>query len=51
MVAATTALPPRTEIDENYTWNAPSVFADWHAWEVEAESVPQEFAALKAYQG
>ena len=51
MVAATPTQPKRSEIDDQYKWNAPAVFADWDAWNAEADDIPKSFPKIAEYQG
>ncbi len=48
---STQTIPPHSDIDPKYTWNAPSVFPSAEAWDAEYASVAQDLAGLKAYQG
>ena len=50
MVAATTTLPPRTEIEDRYKWNAPSVYTSREAWEVDVNQLEAMIADLESYQ-
>jgi oligoendopeptidase F len=43
-------LPPRSEIDKNFAWNAESVFSTPQAWETEMESILSELPNIKKYQ-
>lgn len=45
------AVPARSDIPKQYTWNDENVFASMADWEAASESIPQEINALKAYQG
>jgi oligoendopeptidase F len=51
MPASKTDLPPRSEIPEKYTWNAPSVFPDKAAWEAACEDLTNQLPELAKYQG
>ena len=51
MSQAETVIPPHSEIDPRYTWNAPSVFPSVEAWEAEFESVAGALAGLTQYTG
>jgi len=51
MAPATPALTKRSEIDDKYKWNAPSVFASWDAWVEEVDALPSSFPDLAAFQG
>lgn len=45
-------LPPRSDIPEQYTWNAPSVFESRAAWEAEYKALKDTIPGLTArYQG
>lgn len=44
-------IPAHSDIDPQYTWNAPSVFPSDEAWEAEYASVARDLAGLRAYQG
>lgn len=45
------AVPPRSEIDEKYTWNAPSVYPSREAWSQEAEAIVAAIPSLQAFEG
>jgi oligoendopeptidase F len=44
-------LPPRSEIAEEHTWNAPSVFATRAAWHAEYQSVLESLEAVEKFKG
>ena len=44
-------VPLRSEVDENYTWNAPSVFATAEDWQRELTHVSSLIDGLGKYQG
>ena len=45
-------VPPRSEVDAKYQWNAPSVFADAAAWKAAYEATAADLpGALAKYQG
>jgi oligoendopeptidase F len=48
---STETIPAHSEIDPQYTWNAPSVFPSEADWEAEYGSIAQDLAGLRAYQG
>lgn len=45
------ALPPRSEIAAEHTWNAPSVYESEAQWAADAESVSEALPQLAAFQG
>jgi oligoendopeptidase F len=45
------AVPLRSEIDESYKWNAPSVFASVDAWEAACGELREDLPKLAAFQG
>jgi oligoendopeptidase F len=45
------SLPPRSEIPENYKWNAESVFPDQAAWQAEYDAVRSDLRQLETYVG
>jgi oligoendopeptidase F len=45
---AQTALPPRSAIAEEFTWNAPSVFPSKADWEAELKSVAERLPGIQA---
>ncbi|MBC8163072.1 MAG: oligoendopeptidase F [Roseiflexaceae bacterium] len=47
----TTAVPTRSEIPGEQTWDAASIFADDAAWEAEIAAIKGQTAALGAFQG
>lgn len=51
MDTTNTAVPPRSQIDPNHTWNAESVFPDQAAWAAELKAVAEELPALAPFQG
>jgi oligoendopeptidase F len=44
-------VPPRSQIDPRFTWNATNVFASDEAWETEAKALEQSLPEMKHYQG
>ena len=46
-----TAVPPRSDIPKEQTWNAESVFASEAAWAAEAEALPAAIEAVQKYEG
>lgn len=44
-------LPPRSEIRQQDTWNATSVFPTLAAWETEYQQVQSQLPVLESYQG
>ena len=46
-----TAVPARSAIAPEHTWNAPSVFASVAAWEAEYKRVQADLPAVRAFQG
>jgi oligoendopeptidase F len=46
-----TTLPLRSEIDDQYKWNSPSVFADKAAWEAAIEDLMPKVEAIKQFKG
>lgn len=51
MTMEKTTLPPRSEIPEKYTWNAPSVFQSKADWEAACDTIMAELPELRGYQG
>ena len=51
MVMTETAVPPRSQIAHEHTWNAESVFASPDAWAVELKAVADDLAILSPFQG
>jgi oligoendopeptidase F len=51
MVAAKTAVPPRSAIDQKYTWNAESVFPSRADWQTAADSIPGQIADVQKFKG
>lgn len=47
----TASLPPRSEIPESATWNAPKVFADVAAWRAEYKAVEALLPQISAFEG
>jgi oligoendopeptidase F len=45
------ALPKRSEVDENYTWNLGSIFPDREAWERQRQQVEELLPKLESYKG
>ncbi len=50
-MAATTSLPPRSEIAHEHTWNAESVFATTADWKAEYQAINEGLSALNEYPG
>jgi oligoendopeptidase F len=46
-----TAVPPRSEIDKKYTWNAESVFPTSEDWEKAADQIPAMVAEAQTFKG
>ena len=46
-----TAIPARSEMNTDYTWDAESIFATPEDWEAACEALPATFAALDAFRG
>jgi oligoendopeptidase F len=46
-----TAVPLRSEIDERYKWNAPSVFASVDAWDAACGELRDDLPKLAAFRG
>jgi oligoendopeptidase F len=46
-----TAVPPRSEIDKKYTWNAESVFPTPEDWEKAADQIPAMVAEVQTFKG
>jgi oligoendopeptidase F len=44
-------VPPRSEIDPQFTWNAANVFASDAAWEAEARALGESLPEIKQYEG
>lgn len=44
-------LPQRSEVRQEDTWNAASVFPTLAAWEAEYQQVQKQLPSLEAYQG
>jgi oligoendopeptidase F len=44
-------VPLRSEIDDRYKWNAPSVFASVEAWKAACDALKGDLPALSALQG
>jgi len=44
-------IPPRNKINNNYKWNAESVFPSNEAWEKEVNQIVQDIPTVKQYQG
>jgi oligoendopeptidase F len=44
-------VPPRSQVDPRFTWNATNVFASDEAWETEAKALEQSLPEMKHYQG
>lgn len=51
MTHAKTALPARSDIPKQYTWNAESVFATRADWEAAAQSIAADLPKAAAYKG
>jgi oligoendopeptidase F len=47
----TTSLPPRSEVDKRFTWDAESVFPDEAAWDQAAETVLSRLPDLAEFKG
>jgi oligoendopeptidase F len=50
-MTAPKAIPPRSEIAHEHTWNAESVYADRAAWQAELKAIEAELPKLAPYQG
>jgi len=46
-----TAVPPRSEIVPEHTWNAPSVFHSEEAWEAAFQQVQSQLSDLQRFRG
>jgi oligoendopeptidase F len=46
-----TTIPPRSQIDKKYTWNAESVFPNDEAWEKEVDRIIADIPSIKMFQG
>lgn len=46
-----TQVPPRSKLDQKYTWNSKSVFPSDAAWEDEIEQILEDLLNVKQYQG
>jgi oligoendopeptidase F len=44
-------VPPRSQIDPQFTWNAANVFASDEAWEEEAKALERSLSEIKRYEG
>jgi oligoendopeptidase F len=51
MVMTQTAVPPRSQIAKEHTWNAESVFATPDAWKTELKAVSDALPTLETFQG
>lgn len=51
MVMTETAVPPRSQIAHEHTWNAESVFDSPDAWAAELKAVAGDLAILSPFQG
>ncbi|MBZ0287949.1 MAG: oligoendopeptidase F family protein, partial [Anaerolineae bacterium] len=51
MVTTQTAVPPRSQIAKEHTWNAESVFATPDAWKAELKAVSDAIPTLEPFQG
>src|SRR5262245_61837067 len=51
MVMTQTAVPPRSQIAKEHTWNAESVFATPDAWKAELKAVSDALPTLTPFQG
>ncbi|MEO8608792.1 MAG: oligoendopeptidase F [Chloroflexota bacterium] len=51
MVMTQTAVPPRSQIAKEHTWNAESVFATPEAWKAELKAVSHALPTLEPFQG
>jgi oligoendopeptidase F len=45
------AIPPRSKVNKQYTWNAESVFPSDEAWEKEVEKIIADIPTVKNFQG
>ncbi len=50
-MSAPKAIPPRSEIAREHTWNAESVYADRAAWQAELKAIEAALPTLAPYQG
>ncbi|MFW5772958.1 MAG: oligoendopeptidase F [Phototrophicaceae bacterium] len=50
-MTANIAVKPRSEIADEYKWNAPSVFAEQAAWEAATEELLAMLPEIQSYQG
>ena len=50
-MTANIAVKPRSEIADEYKWNAPSVFADQAAWEAACDEFIAMLPEIRSYQG
>ena len=50
MVMTQTAVPPRSQIAKEHTWNAESVFATPEAWKAELKAVSDAIPTLEPFQ-
>jgi len=50
-MAQTTALPPRSEIPLEYTWNATSVYESEADWRAELEATGASISDIEKFQG
>lgn len=46
-----TSIPPRSEADPDFTWNAESVFATPRDWEIELDAILTDLPKLNEFQG
>jgi oligoendopeptidase F len=51
MIMSETAVPPRSQIAREHTWNAESVFASPEVWAAERKAVADDLAKLTPFQG
>ena len=51
MVMTQTAVPPRSQIAKEHTWNAESVFATPEVWKAELKAVSDAIPTLEPFQG
>lgn len=51
MVAAKATVPPRSAVEQQYTWNAESVFPTPDDWQSAADSVPGLIAEAQKFKG
>ena len=51
MVMTQTAVPPRSQIAREHTWNAESVYPTPEAWAAELKAVTDDLPALAVFRG